>query len=705
MSVFFPATIHRRQRCPYVRSTVPLLAGLLSLTASAAVLDPPSLRCASVDVIGDVTLTWVVPLDPTNIFLEYRIYESSVEAGPYAVVGTVNVYGLNTFTHAGAGADTGPRYYFMTTVTVDPEPNESFASDTLATIFLTLSQSTPLGSAVLDWSLLHMPPLSTSNDQQFVQIEHPLGTWSQLDEVDSLRTHYQHVIDICEDSLSYRIGLEDQLGCISYSNITGDVFADVTAPTPPTMVSVSVDTSSNQVVLTWDPSPEPDTDGYIIFLIEAGNNYIIDTVFGQDITTYVWDASAGGGGAESYTVAAFDTCLTGSPPAPNTSATKPPHTSIFASTFYDRCEAHCLVAWTPYLGWDVNTYEVYAAVNGSPAILIGTVPGSTLAYTHEDLTPFAEYCYTIKAIGDSVFMRSLSNQVCQLTDYPPLPQWNYLRVATVVADDHIVVVDSVDQSASVRRYRLERTNNGEPWEQVASQPGSSGPTVVFNDLDVMTGLRSYSYRVIVEDSCGVDVLTSNEGTTLLLIAEAGTDGVNRLRWNGYEEWAGTVSGYAVYRSIGDAPFTPIAFNGPTDWEAEDNVNDFIESNGRFCYYVEAIEQGNPSGIQAVSTSNTACAIQEEAVWVPNAFNAGSSILANSRFQPVVAFVDVKGYEFIIFNRWGQQIWSTTDVNEPWNGTINGDYVPQGVYAYYVAVFNGAGKKFEERGTVTFLCCP
>ena len=68
-------------------------------------------------------------------------------------------------------------------------------------------------------------------------------------------------------------------------------------------------------------------------------------------------------------------------------------------------------------------------------------------------------------------------------------------------------------------------------------------------------------------------------------------------------------------------------------------------------------------------------------------------------------MDVKGYEFIIFNRWGQQIWSTTDLNEPWKGPINGNYVPQGVYAYYVAVLNGAGKKFEERGTVTFLCCP
>lgn len=688
-----------------MRVSLFLPAMLASSIAAAELLDPPSLRCASVDIAGDVTLTWVVPADPTNSFFEYRVYTSTNEAGPYVVAGSVNIYGLNSFTHVGAGANGGQRFYFLSTISVDPQPNESFASDTLSTVFLTVAQSTPLGSAVLDWNLLHDPPLSTTNGLVTVELEHPLGTWTEVDEVGALVHHYQQVITICEDSLTYRIAYEDQLGCVSYSNLTGGVFADVTAPTPPTMVTVSVDTATNQVVLDWDPSPEPDTDGYIIFLIDGSNNYIIDTIFGQNNTTYTWDESAADGGAESYTVAAFDTCLSGNPPAPNTSATKPPHTSIFASTFYDRCAAECMLSWSPYIGWNVVSYEVYASFNGGPAVLVTTVSGTTHAFLHEDLVPFATYCYVVKAIGDSTFMRSLSNQVCQNTDYPALPQSNYLRVATVVEDNHIVVVDSVDGSASVRRYRLERTNNGEPWEEVATQPGSGSPTVVFNDLDVLTGLRSYTYRVIVEDSCGVEAVTSNHGTSILLTAEPGTDGVNRLRWNGYEQWAGSVSGYAIYRSIGDAPFTPIAFNGPTEWEAEDNVNGFIQSNGRFCYYVEAIEVGDPSGVNAVSTSNTACAIQQEAVWVPNAFNAGSAITANSRFKPVVAFVDVKGYEFIIFNRWGQQIWSTTDVDEPWKGQINGEYVPQGVYAYYVAVFNGAGKKFEERGTVTFLCCP
>ena len=154
--------------------------------------------------------------------------------------------------------------------------------------------------------------------------------------------------------------------------------------------------------------------------------------------------------------------------------------------------------------------------------------------------------------------------------------------------------------------------------------------------------------------------------------------------------------FVVLLPFGAAYFLSYAFR---------NVNALIASNGRFCYYVEAFEIGNATGIDAVSTSNTACAIQPEAVWVPNAFNPSSTVPENTVFKPVVAFVDVKGYEFIIFNRWGQQIWTTTDVNEPWRGQVNDNFVPQGVYAYYVAVFNGAGKKFEERGTVTLLCCP
>lgn len=699
--VFLPATI---ERCPRYLSVRTLILGIVLFSGQllqAAVVDPPSLRCASVtNTAGDVMLTWVPPLDPTNEFLRYEVYHSSVQAGPYSLITQIPFLIQDTHLHLAAGAESAAQFYYLVTVNTSSEP--SLPSDTLSTIFLSLTQSNPLGSAVLDWNLLHTPPLLTSENWQGVELEYPINSWNEIALADTMARHFEQVITICEDSLTYRIRVPDASGCVSFSNVAGDVFSDVTAPTPPLMVNVTVDTATNQTFLDWDPSPEPDTDGWIVFLITEGGNIILDTLYDESITEWTWPGSSAGEGAEFYTIAAFDTCLTGNPLAPNTSATEPPYGTIFVGTTYDGCGASVNVQWTPFVGWAVDTYELYVRADNGPAQLLGSFPPSALSFMHDGVSPFTSYCYVVKGIGTQIGDTTLSNQHCRVTDYPPVPQWNYLRNVTVVGEDHIQIVDSVDGSASVRRYRLERTFNGEPWEEIAVAPSTSAPTLVFEDLDVDTDLRSYSYRVVVEDSCGVEAVVSNTGNSILLVAEPGIDGINRLRWNGYDQWAGLLAGFTVYRSIGGEAPQPIAFNPPGVWELDDDVNAYVSSNGRFCYYVEARESGNPSLIDAVSISNEACAVQQEAMWIPNAFIAGG---INNVFLPVPAFVDVLGYELVIYNRWGQSIWESADRDEGWDGKVNDSYVPQGVYAFYCGFFNGAGKKVEQRGTVTFLCCP
>jgi gliding motility-associated-like protein len=165
------------------------------------------------------------------------------------------------------------------------------------------------------------------------------------------------------------------------------------------------------------------------------------------------------------------------------------------------------------------------------------------------------------------------------------------------------------------------------------------------------------------------------------------------------QWAGAVAGYAVYRSVADGPFQLIGNTAMGEWEFDDDVQGLASTPGKFCYYVVANEAGNTSGIDAISTSNIACAIQQEEVWIPNAFIEGGY---NNTFQPVLSYADVERYEFTIFNRWGQQIWTTSDRYEAWDGRVEGRLVPQGVYAYYCSFLNGAGKTVERRGTVTFL---
>ncbi len=672
-----------------------ILALCMGLEANAIILDPPDLRCVSYAATDQVTLSWVPPADPSGVFDHYNIYVAVAEAGPYNLVTTENNLATTSITVAGTGADIGARYFRVTTVSIAPPPNESIESQTIASMFVEVGQSTPLGSAAIDWNTPHVPP-GAQVDSLALFMEYPLGTFTFVDSVASAISFFQYPISICEDSLSFHLVYRDATGCVATSTADGATFRDITPPAVPVMVAVSVDTSTNQTIVTWEAPDAMDTEGYIIVFDDGTTNLLIDTVWGRPNTTYSWPLSDAGAGAEGFRVAAFDSCWSGTPPSPNTSAANSTHTTMFARADYDRCANRITVSWSPYVGWPVVQYELFAQVDGGAPVPIGTFTAPQAIV--RTVQPERTYCYVVRASGQEPGQVSLSNKVCRSTSYPAVPQWNYVRVATVEGPGHILVVDSVDQSAPARRYLLERSTNGGDWAEVATHPGP-GPVITFNDHDVDTDARSYQYRVQVEDSCGFPVVLSNLGTSIHVQVTPDLDGYNHVRWNGYVQWGGQVAGYQLYRSANDGPFEPVLTVPGTQWEYIDFTRDQSDGNGRFCYYVVAVESGNPSGIDAMSWSNVACAVQQEAVWIPNAFIAGG---ANPEFKPVLANVETLSYELTIFNRWGQQIWTTTDRYLAWDGRMGDVLVPQGVYAYYCAFVNGAGKRMERHGTVTFI---
>ncbi|HRH69309.1 MAG TPA: gliding motility-associated C-terminal domain-containing protein [Flavobacteriales bacterium] len=666
-----------------------------SCTVQAA-MDPPILRCASVDVNGDVTLTWTVPPDPGGEFGNYRIYSSTDINGPFAPITSIAVYGTTSFLSVGANANIGAQYYYLTTITAGPSPEESAPSDTVATIYLQLFQSTPPGSADLFWTAT--PSAPTAADSISIWMEYPIGTWQIIAEVPSTTLSYQHTITVCDDSLSFRVERADVSGCISSSNFTGDRFEDVTPPSSPVITVVTVDTLSGLATVDWEPSPEADTDGYIIVFNAPGGAAIIDTVFGQFNTEYEWSESLAGLRPESYTIAAFDTCETGIPPSPNTSATLPFHTSMYLGHSYDQCAGEVSLEWSAYVGWPVESQQLFVQVDGGQWTLLVNLPGDATTHVHE-VEPFRTYCYAVEASRGMGLAASLSNSTCVDTDYPGLPAFNYIRTVTVSGSEQITVVDSLDLTAQVTGYRLERSENGGDFVPMATQGPSLTSVIEFVDNDVDPAAIGYQYRVIVKDACGADALTSNIGANIVLSAVADLRGYNTLAWNGYLDWAGDVNGYGLYRQVEDAPFTLLNTVPADPWLYPDDVSGLTSTTGRFCYYVLAFEEGNPSGINATSRSNEVCAVQEELVYIPNAFVIGGY---NPVFRPVLSYVDVSEYELSIINRWGQVFWTTDDPTVAWDGTVDGEPVPLGIYAYYCNFKNGAGRVFEKRGTVTML---
>ncbi|MBF25201.1 MAG: hypothetical protein CMP49_01605 [Flavobacteriales bacterium] len=69
----------------------------------------------------------------------------------------------------------------------------------------------------------------------------------------------------------------------------------------------------------------------------------------------------------------------------------------------------------------------------------------------------------------------------------------------------------------------------------------------------------------------------------------------------------------------------------------------------------------------------------------------------------VSVVGQEDFELIIFDRWGKQIFSTTNPQEGWDGKYpNGKEVPQDVYMYKVYMTNSASMEKTEKGRVSII---
>ncbi|HQQ95602.1 MAG TPA: gliding motility-associated C-terminal domain-containing protein, partial [Bacteroidia bacterium] len=58
--------------------------------------------------------------------------------------------------------------------------------------------------------------------------------------------------------------------------------------------------------------------------------------------------------------------------------------------------------------------------------------------------------------------------------------------------------------------------------------------------------------------------------------------------------------------------------------------------------------------------------------------------------------------FMIFNRWGEKVFESTNQNEAWDGTFHGKDAETGVYMYRLEGKTYDGKGYEGKGNITLL---
>lgn len=670
----------------------------------------PPIKCLEVLPSGDVKLTWSVVEDTMNTFDSYHISHSNSINGPFTVIDSIFDIGINTYTHVGANANNAVNYYKLEVRAGCPGHQLFSPSDTFATINLS-AVNNMVGSANLSWNQTNTPLLPSSTGLYSIDRDYPSSNLSQIDLTTS--TTYLDPITACGDDISYRISIADtnvidSTGavhtCFSRSNIGTDYFSDILDPFKPVIDSVTVDPLSGFAQISWDQNAAGDTKGYVVYLLVNGSISPIDTVWGDSITTYIDQVNnpcAADGSFNSYSVAAFDSCG-------NISAFSDMQNTINLKAEKDICDDKITLTWNSYnnMTGGLNHYEVYSSENGGmPMLLTTTMPGDT-TFEHVGLTNGSTYCYVIRAVGDSV-ATSTSCVVCEIANKPNQPQFAYIRSASVITGNELGVNLRLytDTTAKVSLYRIERTDDGVNWNAIATLPPDyTNPYRSYIDPLALVTEKSYNYRFIVVDSCGDDAITSNVARTMLLKVRANDSLFNELNWSSYSGYIGLPLTYEIFRAIdGIWDPSPIVTVPQTQTTFKDDVTAYKEQGGLFAYVIASLEgSGNQFLFADTSMSNSGTALQKPRIYVPSAFDPNSSESLNRTFYPHGVFVNSQDYLFMVFNRWGEKVFETNEINKGWDGKYNGIEVEGDVYTYYVRFTSSSGYLFENRGTVTLI---
>lgn len=147
--------------------------------------------------------------------------------------------------------------------------------------------------------------------------------------------------------------------------------------------------------------------------------------------------------------------------------------------------------------------------------------------------------------------------------------------------------------------------------------------------------------------------------------------------------------------------------------------------GEFDQYYWEDEDGNllgedqyldvdQEGIYAVTVTDTNCCENRDEVeikfaniYMPNAFRPGSAISENTTFQALGPVTALNKFQLLIYNRWGQLVYESTDPFQGWDGKVKGEDAPQASYIWQLTYESfesqyQAAQKIVERGIVNLI---
>ncbi|HEX8328202.1 MAG TPA: gliding motility-associated C-terminal domain-containing protein [Hymenobacter sp.] len=346
---------------------------------------------------------------------------------------------------------------------------------------------------------------------------------------------------------------------------------------------------------------------------------------------------------------------------------------------------------------NTGTAQQYAIANPSPgATFQWTVTGGTVTAggTSSQVTVLfnATGPYAVSAVEISATPTACASPAATRTilfDSPSLA----LTTASVDAtsNNRVILTLRAPNSANTPNpvRVLRRVAGAGTFAAVGTVPASATTFTDNNAVDASA--NSYEYQLDLANGCGTPV-TSTLAQTIRLQATAvpgpgGRDqGNTTLSWNAYVGFP--VKEYRIYRrSDNGAAVLLNTVPAGTLQATISNTDPTVIANGL----------GFNQNFRVVAASTDATALlsnsNEASVNFANTLKTYNIITPNRDGQNDVLVIDnvqlYPGNTFTVFNRWGREVYSTTNYQNNWGGDAN---TPAGTYFYLLKLPNGTSLK-------------
>lgn len=498
-----------------------------------------------------------------------------------------------------------------------------------------------------------------------------------------------------------KIGLSQILLLVKDKNSCTDTFAkfiytnDTIGPKSNPLNFITV-TDNKDIDINWGKTSFKGFTGYNLYNDNSPNyNLIYQTGVRVDTTFKVISGVDVNGNRYCFNVRTKDQCN-------NLGAYSPSHCTILLQ-IRDTAQNDLILDWLPYEGWglgNVRKYRIYRSEAGGSFRLHDSVSGNLTTYRDKKLCTKV-YCYYIEAVSKIGKWVSRSNTVCKtaLYVYPSLPV-NSTRTTVLPGNMTYTQWSSYKYIKNVDHYVVSRTESGSGKDRDYARVDSTG--YIDRNKFLETNKNSYTYTVRAVDHCGAESPESSINTTILLGGKS--EGYTaKLSWSEYNKWFSGVKKYQILiRS--DNTFKVV---GTIDTASDLYEFDFpdTELNDSICFKIQAIKDTTEF---IESFSNILCLISDAKVHVPNAFSPNNDG-KNDVFLPKAILIfnntgnPILDYEMEIFNRWGEKVFFSNDVNQGWDGKYNGQECEQGYYIYRLRALALDGvTAFNLEGTILLL---